>query len=202
MGIDITCPSCGHDDRVQRVPAVRATGTTTVHGLDYHSGVAVSSAGLIPVVSSSMTERTYSTSLSQSLALAPLLRRSGKLVFLGVILAIPAFIYLLIAIVNVSDPEATTPLPVFLVANFLLISAMAAPSLFLFWIASHRTRRNSRISKGISVSKHIWSAGHYCHRCGYCFWPYAIAPGIPARQAVTPENYRRIVWSAGGYANL
>ncbi|WP_157556902.1 hypothetical protein [Nocardia acidivorans] len=72
----------------------------------------------------------------------------------------------------------------------------------LSWIASHRTRRNSRIAKGISVSKPAWSAGHYCHRCGYGFWPYPIAPGVPARQAITPENFRRIVWSSGGYANL
>ncbi|WP_405494703.1 hypothetical protein [Nocardia sp. NBC_00511] len=202
MGIDITCPTCGHDDRVQRVPAVRATGTTTVYGQDYHSGVAVSSGGLIPVIGSTATDRTYSTSLSNSLALAPLQRGSGKLVLFGLIFAIPALIFLLIAIVNFSDPKATTPLAVFLVANFLLISTMATPSLFLFWIASHRTRRNSRISKGISVSKNIWSAGHYCHRCGYCFWPYPIAPGIPARHSITPENYRRIVWNAGGYANL
>ncbi|MEU6585932.1 hypothetical protein [Nocardia sp. NPDC046763] len=202
MGIDINCPSCRHDDRVQRVPAVRAGGTTTVYGQNYHSGVAVSSAGLIPVVGSSLTERTYTTSLSNSLALAPLKRGSGKLVFFGLILAIPVPIFVLIAIVNFSDPKATTPLAVFLIANFLVISAMATPSLLLFWIASYRSRRNSRISRGIAVSKHIWSAGYYCHRCGYCYWPHPIAPGIPARQAVTPENYRRIVWGAGGYANL
>ncbi|MFE3002486.1 hypothetical protein ACFXG4_46895 [Nocardia sp. NPDC059246] len=202
MGIDITCPTCGHDDRVQRVPAVRASGTTTVYGQDYHSGVAVSSAGLIPVLGSTATDRTYSTRLSTSLALAPLKHSSGKLVFFGLILAIPALIFFLIAIVNFSDPKATTPLAVFLIANFLLISAMATPSLLLFWIAAYRSRRNSRISRGIAVSKHIWSAGYYCHRCGYCYWPHPIAPGIPARQSVTPENYRRIVWSAGGYANL
>ena len=202
VGIDITCPTCGHDDRVQRVPAIRATGTTTVYGTDYHSGVAIGSTGLMPVVGSSMTERTYTTSLSQSLALAPLQRRSGKLVFVGLILSIPALFGILIAIVNFSDPKSETTLPVFFIANFLLISALATPSLLLFWIASHRSRRNSRIARGISVSRQIWSAGHYCHRCGYCFWPYPIAPGIPARQAITPETYRRIVWSSGGYANL
>ncbi|WP_218021628.1 hypothetical protein [Nocardia acidivorans] len=202
VGIDITCPSCRHDDRVQRVPAIRATGTTTVYGTDYHSGVAVGSTGLIPVVGSSTTERTYTTSLSQSLALAPLQQHSGKLVSIGLILVIPALFGILFAVINSSDPELTSCLPVFIVANFLFITALATPSLFLFWIASHRTRRNSRIAKGISISKHIWSAGHYCHRCGYCFWPYPIAPGIPARQAITPENYRRIVWGSGGYANL
>ncbi|MFE3060516.1 hypothetical protein [Nocardia sp. NPDC059239] len=202
MGIDITCPTCGHADQVQRVPAIRATGTTTVYGQDYHSAVAVSSVGLIPVIGSTATDRTYSTRLSNSLAVAPLTRSSGKLVLFGLILAIPALFGILFAIINSSDPELTSSLPWFLVANFLFIGALATPSLVLFWIASHRTRRNTRISKGISASKHIWSAGYYCHRCGYCYWPYSITPGIPARQSITPENYRRIVWSAGGYANL
>lgn len=40
--VDTSCPECGQADWVQRVPALRAAGVSTVSGTDFHSGVGVS----------------------------------------------------------------------------------------------------------------------------------------------------------------
>ncbi|MFE3058793.1 hypothetical protein [Nocardia sp. NPDC059239] len=202
VGIDITCPTCGHDDQVQNVPAVHATGTSVVRGVDSHSGFGISSVGVVPVVGYATVDRVHSTHLAQALTVAPMRRRSGKLVFLGLFFAIPACFYLLFTIVALKDPDAEVSWPWIVAASFAFILALATPSILLFWTALRRTRRNNRISRGLPVARHVWRAGYYCHRCGSCYWPYQPAAGVPVRYALSPNQFRSVVWSAGGYANL
>ncbi|MEU1204670.1 hypothetical protein [Nocardia sp. NPDC005825] len=202
MGIDITCPTCSRHDQVQSVPAVQASGTSIVRGIDVHSGIGVSSAGLIPVIGSAAVERVESTRLAQYLAPAPSRRTAGKLVVLGILLIVPALFYLLFSFIALGEPEATSSLPWFIGANTGFILALATPSILLFVTASRRTRRNHQIVRGLPFAQSVWRAGHYCHRCGSCFWPYQPAPGVPVGHPVSLNQFQGIVWNAGGYANV
>ncbi|WP_327141291.1 hypothetical protein [Nocardia sp. NBC_01327] len=202
VGYDFNCPTCQHDDQVQKVPAIRASGTTTYYGSDYYSGVGIGTGGLVPVFGSATVERTRSTRLAQSLAPEPTQRRSGKLVLLGLVLSIPALFAVLFSILAIREPDGDVSLPMLILVGFGFSLTVAAPALLLFTAAARRTRRNNRILRGRYAARSVWSAGCYCHRCGYCFWPYPVAPGVPARQPLSPENFRWIVWSVGGYANL
>lgn len=201
MRFDISCPSCGYDDCVQSVPAIRASGTSTVYGTDYYSGVGVSSSGLVPVMGSSLVERTQSSYLADSLAPEPIFRGAGRLAALSLVLGVPAGAYLLIAVVVLlrPHPDISTAAIVFGMFGFALF--LALPSLLILWFAWRRLRRSARIRRGAPAAYAVWRAGVYCHRCGMCFWPFAPAAGIPVRHPVPPGGFQGIVWNVGGYLN-
>ncbi|MFI6958603.1 hypothetical protein ACIBJI_34695 [Nocardia sp. NPDC050408] len=89
-----------------------------------------------------------------------------------------------------------------LFAALVILGVLATPSAIVFTIASHRVRRNSRISRGIPAASIVWRAGQYCHRCGLCFWPYPPTATVTARESIAPHQFTSIVWNAGGYANV
>lgn len=201
MGYDFNCPTCQHDDQVQRVPAIQATGTSTYYGTDYYSGIGISAGGLIPTFGSATIERTHSTRLAQSLAPEPVRQRSGRLVGFGFLLLLPALIVAVACVAGALDTRTNLASPLFfLLFSIVLTTTLATPSLLLFTVAIRRDLRYWRILKGRPAARHVWSAACYCHRCGLCFWPYPVAPGIPARQPLSPDQFRWIVWRAGGYA--
>ncbi len=201
MSVDISCPSCGYDDCVQSVPAIRASGTSTVYGTDYHSGVGVSSSGLMPVMGSSLVERTQSTFLAQSLAPEPAFRGAGRLTALAFVLAVPAGVNLLIAVVVLLRPHPDISPAGIVVGMFGPALFLALPSLLILWFAFRRLRRSARIRRGAPAAYAVWRTGVYCHRCGTCFWPFAPAAGVPVRRPVPPGGFQGIVWNAGGYFN-
>ncbi len=201
MSVDISCPSCGYDDCVQSVPAIRASGTSTVYDTDYYSGVGVSSSGLVPVMGSSLVERTQSSYLAQSLAPEPGFRGAGRLTTLAVVLSLPAVVYFAAAGVLISRPHPDVSTASILIGAFGFALFLALPSLLILWFAFRRLRRSARIRRGAPAAYAVWRAGVYCHRCGMCFWPFAPAAGIPVRHPVSPGGFQGIVWNAGGYLN-
>lgn len=202
MNNDITCPACGYDDSVQSVPAIRASGTSTVYDTGYFGGVGVSSAGLVPVIGSSSAQRTHTTQLARALAPEPEFRGAGRLTVIGLITALPAAIYLLLGGIRliVPHPEASTASIV--VGSLILAAFLGSPSLLILWFAFRRAYRTSRIRRGAPRAYAVWQAGIFCHRCGICFWSFPPAPGIPVRHPVLPGNFQRIVWNAGNYVHL
>lgn len=202
MDIDITCPHCQQLDFVQSVPAVHSDGVSTSSGTDFYSGVGVASTGLVPVFGTATIERTHTTALARSLAREPAQRPVGRLTTLGVLLLLPALFAVVIGVASVAasdDPEATNV--GILAGAALFVGGIAAPGLLVIGIAVLRGRRNARISRGRRTAHAVWQAAFYCHRCGLAFWPFSPAPGVPARQAFTPQHFRSFVWNAGGYAN-
>ncbi|WP_219823617.1 hypothetical protein, partial [Nocardia nova] len=129
MSVDISCPSCGYDDCVQSVPAIRASGTSTVFGTDYYSGVGVSSLGPVPVMGSSLVERTQSSYLAQSLAPEPGFRDAGRLTTLAVVLSLPAVGYFAAGAVLISRPQPDVSTASIVMGTFGLALFLALPSL-------------------------------------------------------------------------
>ncbi len=202
MSVDISCPSCGYDDCVQSVPAIRASGTATVYGTGYYTGVGVGSGGLLPVAGSSTFEQTSSTELASSLAAEPSFRGAGRLTFWALVLALPAVAVAVIAVGGVvAEPPRDMSILSLIIVSSVVVLFLAAPSLWMLWSAFQRIRRSARIRRGAPAAYAVWRAGVYCHRCGVCFWPFAPAEGIPVRHPVFPGTFQWIVWNAGGYVN-
>ncbi|MEU6559431.1 hypothetical protein [Nocardia nova] len=199
---DISCPGCGYDDLVQSVPAIRASGVATVHGTSYHSGVGVGPAGLVPVLGTSVTERTESSFLAQVLAPEPHFRGAGRLVAWGVVAGIPAAVYVLLGIIELALPHPEVSTSTAILGTVVLALFVGSPSLLILWFAFRRAHRTSRIRRGAPRAYAVWRAGFYCHRCGVCFWPLPTEEGIPVRVPLMPGQFQWIVWSAGNYARL
>ncbi|MBF6276001.1 hypothetical protein [Nocardia nova] len=186
---------------MQSVPAIRASGTSTVYGTGYYSGVGVSSSGLMPVMGSSLVERTQSSYLAQSLAPEPDFRGAGRLTTLALALSLPAVGYFAAGGVLISRPHPGVSAASILIGAFGFALFLALPSLLILWFAFRRLRRSARIRRGAPAAYAVWRAGVYCHRCGMCFWPFAPAAGIPVRHPVPPGGFQGIVWNVGGYLN-
>lgn len=207
MDNDISCPTCGRGDWVQRIPALRSTGVSTVAGSDYYSGVGVGSSGLVPVIGTATIERTQTTALAHATACAPNEISPVRPLLLGFLLAIPALGVLYPVIDNmVTHPGLDNPTPIALIVNaafsIAMMVAVATPAIGAFAFAAARTRRNNRISRGRGAAYAVWQAGFYCHRCWTCYFPIAPIPNIPARQPMSTGQFQWIVWSAGGYAHI
>ncbi|MGV9678839.1 hypothetical protein ACWDSJ_26445 [Nocardia sp. NPDC003482] len=198
MSLDISCPTCGYDDCVQNVPALYASGTSTVRGTDYYSGIGIASNGLLPVVGSATIARTQTTLLAEDLRFAPAQQKTTGLILWGLIAALPALVYGAAAIFAPAEPGLSIASTVVVSAAFVLV--LASPSILLLAIATGRVRRNGRISRGRGAACEVWRAGFYCHRCGYAFWPTATVPGVPIRRPLLPAEFRWVVWNVGGYA--
>ncbi|WP_280491296.1 hypothetical protein [Nocardia asiatica] len=200
MTIDINCPDCGLLDCVQSVPALCAGGTSTSLAAGSYSGVAFSSAGFMPAVGTMTVDRTHASSLAASFALAPAMRATSRLTRVGWLLMIPAVLALPPSIGSVVMEDPDVPRWAAVVVALFFVGALACPGLLTLAVASGRRRINRRIARGRGRARPVWQAGFYCHRCGSGFWPHSPAPGIPARQALTPQHFRWHVWQAGGYA--
>ncbi len=201
MGLDISCPACGYDDSVQSVPAIFASGTSTTSGTDYYSGVGVASSGIVPVVGAATIEHTQSTLLADELAPEPPWRNATRLSLFGALASFPAIacVPLTFLALAMPHPELSTTAAVGMSAVFTLL--LATPSIVLLSVAARRARRNGRIIRGRRAARAVWSAGFYCHRCHVGYWPDPPAPGVPARQSLSPSQFRWVVWNAGGFAD-
>lgn len=202
MDIDISCPTCGRDDWVQSVPAIRATGIQTVYGTDHYTGVGIASSGLVPVFGSATIERTHTSQLAQALAPEPHQRPTGRLVLFSLIMAIPLLVTALAVVAAFGEPNRDVSWPWLALSAAFVLAGMCAPSALALGVAIKRVRRGSRIARGRPAAYAVWHAGQYCHRCGVCFVPHTQIPDVLARQPLAPSQFRWAVWNAGGYANL
>ncbi|WP_280498866.1 hypothetical protein [Nocardia farcinica] len=199
MDIDITCPTCGELDCVQSVPALCADGVMASFETSSYTGLGLSSAGFVPVTGTVAVDRTYTTSLAASFALAPPLRSTKRLSRAGWLLMVPAVLALVPAIGSVVMEDPDVPRWAAVVVAMFFVGALASPGTLTLAAACGRRRINKRITRGRGLARPVWRAGFYCHRCGTGFWPYSPAPGIPARQSLVPQDFRWHVWQAGGY---
>ncbi len=199
MEIDISCPRCGQVDLVQSVPAVHADGVSTSYGTNTYTAAGVTSGGLVPVVGLATVERTHTTALAHSLAREPARRRASRLTAGGVVLLLPAVMWLAAGIVSLADPEPGTIrwLAVFVAVGISVV--LAVPGALVLGAAVTRMRYNAKVVRGQRAADVVWRAGFYCHRCGVGYWPQSPAPGVPARYAYEPHQFRSLVWNAGGY---
>lgn len=201
VGTDFSCPHCGLYDQVQAVPAVRASGVSTVYGTNSYSGTGFTASGLVPVIGSAATEQTRVSNLARELSPEPVLRGSGKSVWIGLMLLVPAVSSVLVALAAIYEPGRTSSIPSLIATSTVLTLALATPSLLLFTTAARRARLAGRVARGRPAAYRLWNAGKYCHRCGCCFWPNMLGRTAPARHPLSPSQFRWIVWSAGGYAD-
>ncbi len=201
MDVDLTCPHCHQLDWVQSVPALHADGVSTSFGTSVYSGVGVASTGLVPVFGTATVDRTHTTALAHSLAREPARTPAGWLTFFALVLLVPALSWIVPAIVSIAHPAPGVSHGIAALATVMFLGALATPGSVLLTVAVCRIRRNGRIVRGRRTAHAVWQAGFYCHRCGVAFWPHSPAPGVPARQAFAPQQFRWLVWNAGGYAN-
>lgn len=201
MIIDTLCPSCRHADCVQSVPAVCASGTSTVYDHGYFTGVGAGPPGIVSVMGSSLVERTESSLLAQALAPEPEFRSAGRLTAIALVMAIPSAISLLMGATAFLFPHPEISTASVATASLVLALLLGAPALLVLWFAFRRLRRSRRIRLGRPAAYAVWRAGVYCHRCGTCFWPCPTAPDVPVGQPVPPGAFQWIVWNTGGYVN-
>ncbi|WP_406238513.1 hypothetical protein [Nocardia sp. NBC_01009] len=202
MDTDISCPTCGRIDCVQSVPAIRATGVQSVSGSDSYNGIGITSSGFVPVFGTTTIERTHTSMLAQALAPEPAQRSSERLLGCGALMLIPLLAGLLLTFAAFHSPDPGGDLPSAIVVLTFMLLALATPTTLAWTAAAKRERRSSRIARGRPMAYTVWRAGQYCHRCGVCFWPYPPAADVPARQSLSPNQFRWIVWNTGGYADL
>ncbi|MEV0047668.1 hypothetical protein AB0H60_29940 [Nocardia rhamnosiphila] len=201
MDVDITCPHCHQLDGVQSVPAICADGFSSSYDTGTYTGVGIASTGLVPVVGTTTVERSHSTALARSLASAPAQEPTGRLTVLGLLLLVLPTIVLAILITAMLFPPPNTDRSSLALGTISFVGMISLPGLLVLRNSFQRRRRNARIMRGRPRAMTVWGTGWYCHRCYLAFWPYSPLPEIPARRGVTPDEFRWLVWKAGGYLN-
>ncbi|WP_216915349.1 hypothetical protein [Nocardia noduli] len=201
MGLDINCPQCHRLDLVQSVPALCADGMSTSYGTNLYSGVGISTSGLVPIVGTATIERTHTTSLARAFERGPALVPTGRLTRIGVLLLLMPLLTLGPAIAAFLEPGQPRTVISF-IGTMMMPALLAIPAVATLLGARSRRRLNARIARGRPHAHAVWSTAFYCHRCGLAFWPYSPVTGVPARQSVTPQQFRWLVWNAAGYHNL
>ncbi|MFC8452234.1 hypothetical protein [Kitasatospora sp. NPDC057223] len=210
------CPSCGRTDRVAGVPAV------------YHAGrdsVRITTPARFDDPAQTVT-RSVTTSLSSALAPAPADRPSqlGALaaVFLT-ILSVGTFAGGAAAghwfsedstptpsrdrpfgnypfDTNPFDPAPVTDAPQSVFSFLGWISALALlTAIVLFVRAARRGSARRRLLAGRATAERLWSQGWYCGRCATVHFR-AASGTVPT--ALTLQEFRAVVWEAGGYGHL
>jgi hypothetical protein len=196
MDTDITCPHCHSLDLVQSVPALHADGVSTSFSSANHTGVGISTHGFVPVIGTSDIERTNTSALVRALPLGPREQPLGTLIKWGLLLLIPALLFIAPTVATVADH----PLWKAAISASLSLGCIAAPAGIVLLFAALRARDNAKIRRGRPAAWAVWSSAWYCHRCGLAYWPVSPAPAIPARQGFAPGQFQWFVWSAGRYA--
>jgi len=202
--VDTSCPGCARVNWVQRVPALHATGVSTVSGTDQYSGIGFSSTGLVPVMGAAVVNRTSTTALAQATMPAPSQVSIARPLLLGLLLSVPALLFLAGTVaavageINAADSSVGSVVGVALVGLLFAIAPMT-PAASAFAVAASRSRRNRRVQRGLSAAYAAWASGCYCHRCGVCFWPASPAPGVSGRHPFSPSEFRWVIWNIGGY---
>jgi hypothetical protein len=89
---------------------------------------------------------------------------------------------------------------VFLVL-FCLTSGVLAANWSLGVVGA--VRRQRRLARGLPAAEEVWRHGWYCRRCDLVYFQPAYAPaGVDPRTPLTTGEFRRMVFTAGGYEDL
>ncbi|MFD9691721.1 hypothetical protein ACFWXO_38850 [Kitasatospora sp. NPDC059088] len=194
-----TCPGCARTDQVRSVPAVHLAGrkTVTVHSRDNDGKLRTGT-------------REVTSPLSRALAPAPEKRPERVPAVLGVpALFAAGFLYFVAdsqsryedssakmlagsSLAHLSDSSGSD--------SFYLFSGIAfCLALALFATAALLWARSSRELAGRPQAERLWATAWYCARCGTAHFPPTAGQGAGA---VTLPEFRRRVWTAGGYGHL
>ncbi|WP_051944238.1 hypothetical protein [Streptacidiphilus rugosus] len=207
------CPNCGQGDRVAGVPAVFLAGRDSVR-------VAVPAHADSPAHTET---RQVTSGLAQALAPVPAPRASGAGCLLGglaplvLVASTAALVVDLIAPPPDADPTSAVPVDPVLPPGYSP-AAGSNPSpwpdlSWLGWVAgvgyavgillvvlllARRIGFRQKLA-GRARAEELWARGWYCARCGTAH--FRSEPGAPSRPLSLGE-FRRLVWSAGGYGDL
>ncbi|MFD7710217.1 hypothetical protein ACFV6E_38175 [Streptomyces sp. NPDC059785] len=65
-----------------------------------------------------------------------------------------------------------------------------------FVVVRDDRREKAAAGAGSPRARHLWAPAHYCAGCGSVFCP----GGTPWRGVLTPEQFKKLVWTEAGYA--
>lgn len=200
-----SCPVCGQYDGVVAVPAIYESSRATERAIaearrvvnDFNSLGTGKAAGR-----ATLAVTTPPPVRSRRLAPAPM---SIWGTFLGgaVSLAIPAtFLHFMAKASNdfsntyhmASDPENST-----LATIGNCFAGLAALCLLATVVAFVR---RGAVTRGRPAADAVWRRGWYCQRCALVhFSPGEEPAGVLTGQVLSPDQFRALVWTVGGYGN-
>ncbi|WP_157186695.1 hypothetical protein [Nocardia jiangxiensis] len=159
------------------------------------------------MIGTAVTERTQTTQLAAATRYTPPLVSTARPMALGLLMTVPALVVLITMVSYLfAHPGVDHPAIIDTITSVVFgsafVLAVASPAVIAFGLVRSRVRRNSLICQGRPAAYALWSAGMYCHRCGFCYWPTTSDPRIPARQPLSTSQFRWAVWNAGGYAHV
>ncbi|MFE0460466.1 hypothetical protein ACFW1A_14585 [Kitasatospora sp. NPDC058965] len=201
------CPGCGLTDRLVSVPAAYLAGQQQV-------------VEQVPATDDSAARtrtRTVTSALAE--ALAPVPRRPpDHLPFLGALLLFATGALLIAGAVVGDWFTSAMDCPTYAVPSYGTVHVVAPPchdpsaqwlgllavlaligAVLCFVGSARRTRRWRTALAGRPEAERLWSTAWYCGRCGAVHFPGT--PAAPSRPVDLPE-FRRRVWTAGGYGHL
>lgn len=189
------CPRCRLSDQVRSVPAVYHAGRTRVITRPSQQGAHNHRA------------RETVSDLARALAPAPIREQPPGRVATGLgvtALAIAFFTFLAGAFARQfadDTPDFATPvrdhrafdIPVAIPAIAVIAAAV------LLVTAAVLSASAERELAGRPRAEQLWAQAWYCARCGTAHFPPAVGA---APTALSLPEFRRIVWTAGGYGHL
>jgi len=186
------CPACRSAGSPQRIPALFAGG----HSTTYSSGTVVGFArGQLVTGYSSSATRTVST-LAAALRPEPTLKKGGCVLPIAVLMS-PMAVLAAVAAFNTTDTHGSPA------GRFIAWLFFASPCLVALGLYLQRVRHRLIVRRGRSAAYRLWDQGWYCHRCGGCYFSdTAQASGAQLGVVLLPDQFRSVVWSAGGYGHL
>lgn len=198
------CPVCGQDERVLAVPAIYESS----HGTEVtlaRARATINDDDATHAAKAAARERMASTppALIRSAVLAPAPRINavgcGCLAF---VVAVPATILWTIAGSTAPD-DTSSPRDVSthqtLVSFATGLTILAAALLLVMVFGLFRSRA---VKAGRPAADAVWRKGWYCTRCAVVHFAAGEEPsGVRPGQALDPDTFRQMVWTAGGYGN-
>lgn len=202
LQVPLACPHCRQIERVQHVPAVYRSGLGSYHGTSSAVGVA---GGHVAYGYNAYGGVSVS-SVASALSPAPAPRRTGWL--LGACLFfIPPLVLMVWIALNMTrhvDPTAVTAAQKggYAFGTWLMPVFFFLPVALFLGAFVRRVRRNSLVRRGEPAALAVWNQAWYCDRCGGAFFPAGTPGPVPTGQLLHLGAFRKVVWSAGGYAHV
>lgn len=200
-----TCPTCGLIDRVENVAVARERAVESVRVFsplpaplpDPNTPGAVPGAPAFPARRRSGSV-TRPTTLGRRLSPVPL-GSAGPLVARGVVLGVFGAATLEMRRATLQDGDDRSMVSLFLLMGL----AFAAVGVgFLLLGAAVQIRRRP-VRRGRAKAEEVSRLGWYCGRCGSVYFRAGAVPdGAQDSKSYSLDEFRRIVFGAGGYPHL
>ncbi|WP_194918538.1 hypothetical protein [Catenulispora rubra] len=176
----------GHHWYAGGVSAIGSVAGHAAYGYAAHQGISVNA-------------------LASALAPAPTPRRVGALAaaVLSFIPVLAVGVWMALAVSHHVAPAGTGTLQKgsYDVGAWLIPVFFALPLIGFLAAFLTRVRGNARVRRGQPLAFGVWSHGWLCRRCGGAFFPVGTPLEVPTGEVMALASFRRIVWSAGGYAS-